>query len=196
MYRLFYNYETSGDVLFIVIEPDKKADKVVSKDNVTFIYADNELIGINIFKISETVKIKHNGAIFFPKKELLAAINPLIVNAGEKALEEPTSSGYEIMTITKLEEHPLDEKAKIVTLRSLEKTYQSVSYYPNLEEGLKVVVAKEGCILIDGSKFLKKLVRNIPSEVSLCSASELGIGEDRKTAFIPEGNEGEDFFYI
>lgn len=196
MYRLFYNYETSGDVLFVVIDPDKKADKVVSKDNVTLIYNDNKLIGINIFKISETVKIKHSGAIFAPKKELLMAINPLIVNAGENALEIEESSGYKIMTITKLEEHPLDEKAKIVTLSCLDKTYQSVSYYQNIKEGLKVVAATDGAILIDGSLFTKRMVRNIPTEVSLCSEKDLGIGEDKKNAFVPDEKEGEDFFYM
>lgn len=194
MYRLFYNYETNGDVLFVVISPEKKANKVVSKDNVTLIYDNDELIGINIFKISDIVKIKHSGAIFSPNKEFLKAINPLIVNAGEKPLPEEEESGYEIMTIRKLEEHPLEEKAKIVTLSSKDKTYQAVSFYPNLEEGMKVVVAKDNTILINGALFQKKLVRNIAADVSICSSDELGIGEDKKNAFVPDGNEGDDFF--
>jgi hypothetical protein len=31
MYRLFYNYEVSGDILFILIDPEKKAEKTFEK---------------------------------------------------------------------------------------------------------------------------------------------------------------------
>ena len=99
------------------------------------------------------------------------------------------------MKIVNLEGHPLEEKAQIVTLESKGKKYQSVSYYPNLEIGKLVVVAKDGTILYDGSLFHKKLVRNIPVDVSLCSSKELKISNDGKEAFLPEGYlEGEDFF--
>ncbi len=191
MYRLFYDFETNGDVLFVVIDPEKKVDEVVKKDDVALLYSAKELVGINIFNVSKVVKIKTKGVIFAPDKNLLGAINSLLPTP----LIEEKESGYEVMSITNLEEHPLDEKAQIVTLKSKEKTYQSVSYYKNLKIGMLVVVAKDGTILYNGSIFHKKVIKNLPVEVSLCSASELKISSETKEAFSPEGyNEGDDFF--
>jgi hypothetical protein len=39
MYRLFYNYDVSGDVLFILIDPEKKPTRTEKKNNVAAIYA-------------------------------------------------------------------------------------------------------------------------------------------------------------
>ncbi len=193
MYRLFYDYETNGDILFVIIDPEKKVDEVMKKGDVAYLYSKKELVGINIFEISDVVRIKSKGVIFAPDRALIAAINTIL----DKPLEEEKESGYEVMSIANLEEHPLDEKAKIVTLKSLNKTYQSVSYYPNLKIGMLVVVAKDGTILYNGSLFHKKLVKNIPVEVSLLSGKELKVSDDCKEAFSPEGyKEGDDFFLM
>ena len=47
MYRLFYNYHTIGDVLMILFDSQKKANKHEKRDNITLNFHDNELIGIN-----------------------------------------------------------------------------------------------------------------------------------------------------
>lgn len=196
MYRLFYDYETNGDVLFVVIDPEKKVTKTVSNGNVTAIYSGEELVGINLFEISSSVKIKSHGIIFAPSEKLLSAINPVLLNAGLPALEEPKSSGYRVLRIKKLEEHPLDEKAQIVTLSDGKEDYTTVSWYSNLREGMQVVSAMDGCILIDGTLFHKGMLKNIAHDVSLCGANELKIESPSKGAFIPEGyQDGEDFFY-
>lgn len=191
MYRLFYDFETNGDVLFVLIDPEKKVDEVNKDGDVAYLYSNKELVGINIFNVSKVVKIKTKGVIFSPDKNLLGVINSLL----KTPLTEEKESGYEVMSITNLEEHPLDERAQIVTLKSKDKTYQSVSYYKNLKIGMFVVVAKDGTITYNGSTFHKKVVKNIPVDVSLCSASELKISSDSKEAFSPEGYlEGDDFF--
>ena len=51
MYRIFYNHESVGDVLMIVFNNLVTPNKVVKDDNVTSLYKDDELIGINIFEI-------------------------------------------------------------------------------------------------------------------------------------------------
>ena len=195
MYRLFYDFEVNGDVLFVLLDPEKKPDEVKVEGDITLLYAQKELVGMNLFHISNIVKIKSKGVIFAPEEKLLAALNSYLSNHNVPLLPSLEESGYEVMKIVNLEEHPLEEKAQIVTLESKGKKYQSVSYYPNLEIGKLVVVAKDGTILYDGSLFHKKLVRNIPVDVSLCSPKELKISNDGKEAFLPEGYlEGEDFF--
>ena len=195
MYRLFYDFETNGDVLFVLFDPEKKPDEIKSIGDITLLYAQKELVGMNLFHISNIVKIKSKGVIFAPDEMLLKTLNSYLSNHNAPLLETLQDSGYEVMKIKNLEEHPLEEKAQIVTLESKGETYQSVSYYPNLKIGEFVVVSKDGTILYDGSIFHKKLVRNIPVDVALCSPKELKISDDYKEAFLPEGyQEGEDFF--
>ena len=68
MYRIFYNHESVGDVLMIVFNNLVTPNKVVKDDNVTSLYKDDELIGINIFEISKIMKIHFNGMLVAPNK--------------------------------------------------------------------------------------------------------------------------------
>jgi tRNA-binding protein len=195
MYRLFYNYDVSGDVLFILIDPEKKPTRTEKKNNVAAIYAGEELIGINLFDFSKSVKLKSNGVIFTPDNALMDVVNLLLAEAGLAKLPYCTDSGYKVAKITHLEEHPIDEKAQIVTLDLGAKSLTTVSWYPNLEVGKLVVVALDGTILYDGSVFHSFVSRNIPNECSLCSAKELRIKEAGEGAFSTKDYlPGEDFF--
>lgn len=194
MYRLFYNYKVTGDILFILMNPEKKPDRVLEKGRVVALYSGSELVGINVFKVSEVFQLRANGIIFAPEKPLLDVINAILTEEGLAPLPLPLESGYVVARISKLEEHPLDEKAHIVTLSAGKDELTTVSWYPNLSEGLLVVVAKDGTILYDGSLFHKFVSRNIPSDCAICGAKELKL-DDKPGAFLPEGYEpGDDFF--
>jgi tRNA-binding EMAP/Myf-like protein len=194
MYRLFYNYKVTGDILFVLLDPEKKVDHAERKGRVEALYADNKLVGINIFNVSEVFHLKTSGIIFAPEKPLLDVVNSMISEAGLAPLALLDKSGYSVAKIVKLEEHPIDEKARIVTLSLGENTLTTVSWYPNLEEGKFVVVALDGTIRYDGSVFHKFVSRNIPNECSICSSKELKLA-DNPGAFLVEGYAaGEDFF--
>ncbi len=62
-YALYYDYETIGDVLMIVINSQATPDRCEKKDNVSILYKNDELVGINIFDISKIIKIKAKGFI-------------------------------------------------------------------------------------------------------------------------------------
>jgi tRNA-binding EMAP/Myf-like protein len=194
MYRLFYNFKVTGDVLFVLLDPEKKVTRSETKGRVVALYAGETLVGANIFRVSEVFHLKTNGIIFAPDKPLLDVVNSMLKEAELPLLAPCLDSGYKVAKITKLEEHPLDEKAHIVTLSLGEKTLTTVSWYPNLNEGALLVVATDGTILYDGSLFHKFVSRNIPNECSICSSKELKL-DDKPGAFIVEGYEpGEDFF--
>jgi len=194
MYRLFYNYKVTGDILFVLIDPEKKPDRVETKGRVVALYCGSELVGINIFKVSEVFQLRASGIIFAPEKPLLDVINAILTEEGLASLPLPSDSGYTVARISKLEEHPLDEKAHIVTLLAGQEELTTVSWYPNLNEGSLVVIAKDGTILSDGSVFNKFVSRNIPNDCAICGAKELKL-DDKPGAFLPEGYEpGDDFF--
>lgn len=197
MYRLFYNYEVSGDVLFILIDPEKKTEKTVKNGNVAALYAGTELIGINVFHLSDTLKLKSKGMIPAPEDKLVDVINVLLKNAALSPLPYCRDSGYHVAEITALEEHPLDEKAHIVTLSLGPKKLTTVSWYPNLALGKDVVVMLEGTIAYDGSVFHAFVSRNIPNECSILSASELHLGDNKEPgAFLVEGYQSGADFYL
>lgn len=195
MYRLFYNHENVGDVLFVVIDPERSPDRVETKGEVTALYQGEELVGINLFDFGKTAKIKASGMIVAPEDILIDVINDKLVNAGLSKLPYCHESGFKVATIAKLEEHPLDERSHIVTLKIKDQTLSTVSRYSNLEEGMKIVVVLDGVMKFDGTAFRKKVVKNIPIECEVCCEKDLRIGEEFKAAFIPEGKEeGDDFF--
>lgn len=195
MYRLFYDQKTMGDVLFILLDPEKKVEKVVKTNEVAALYSGESLVGINIFDFSKVVKLKTNGILFAPEKELLEVVNSILGNAALAPLPFSNNSGYKVAEIVALEEHPLDEKAQIVTLSLSEKKLTTVSWYPNLSVGSKVVVALDQTILRDGSVFHSFVSRNIPNECSICSASELGLTPQNGAFLLKEEKAGDDFFY-
>ena len=195
MYRLFYNHESVGDVLFVVLCPDRYPDRVENKGEVVALYQGDDLVGINLFDFGKTCKIKASGMIVAPEDILIDIINDKLVNAGLEKLPYCRDTGFTVGEITNLEEHPLDEHSHIVTLKVKEKTLTTVSRYQNLEIGSKIVVVTDGAMKFDGTQFKAKVVKNIPIECEVCCEKDLHIGDEFKLAFIPEGKEaGQDFF--
>ncbi len=196
MYRFFYNHEACGDVLFLLLKPNEKADKIVKKDNAVALYKGDELIGVNFFEIGKTMKIHASGMIRTPGKPMLDCVNTLLANASLPTLEPSNDSGYKVMQVTDLEEHPLDQRAVIVTLTDGVNTYHSVYHDPSLAINDKVVVAMPGCITYDGTLIEKTVEKNLPIDVRLCTEKQLKISDDDGPAFkAKEENVGSDFFY-
>lgn len=196
MYRLFYNLPLLGDVLFIEIVPELEATKTEKKGNVVALYHEDTLIGYNIFNIHELIKLKADGVLFSPDDKLIDVINLILKRQGYETLPYTRDSGYKVAEVVNLEEHPLDEKKTIVTLKLKEKTILTDTRYQNLQIGCKVVIALEGTILADGSIFHESVVRNIPHQADICSGKDLRLNEDGKSAFLPDQGEkeGDDFF--
>ena len=186
MYRLFYNHENVGDVLFVVMDTKAYPDKTVDKGDVTALFKQEELIGYNLRNFGEICKIKATGMIVSPEDILIDRINDQLLGAGFDKLPYCRDSGYKVAEVVKIEEHPLDERSSIVELSVGEKVLHTVTRYQNLSVGSHCVVALPECI---------KFVKNIPVECEICSKSDLRIGEEFKEAFlVPEMACGADFF--
>ncbi len=194
MYRFYYNHATGGDVLYCVINPSSYPDRVKKAGDVASLYHGSERVGINFLNISNTMKVKANGMIPMLSEPLLEVVNHMLINAGEEPLPPCESSYYKIAEVTSVEEHPLDEKKKIVHLNLGAKNLDTVTRYSNVVPGSKIVVAIDYCLKADGTEFLAHTERNIPIDCEICSPKDLRLGEEDKLAFLAEGNPGEDFF--
>ena len=196
MERLFYQRESIGDILLLLIDPEARVDEVKRNGDVALLYSKGKLVGANLFHFSEIVKIKAKGMIVDPDDELLKVVNHMLKNAGEAfQLSHVTDSGYLVAEVLKIDEHPLDEKARILELKAGERKLSTVTRYQNFKVGDHIVVAKDGCIQYDGSVFHAHTSKNIAIDCAVCSAKELRIGEEDKAAFLASDSEpGADFF--
>lgn len=90
--------------------------------------------------------------------------------------------------ITDIEKHPQADKLLICKLDvGEEKILTIVTGASNVREGQKVPVAIDGAVLPGGMKIKTSRLRGVESEGMLCSASELGLDEDK---LIPEQKDG------
>ena len=194
MYRFYYSHSTGGDVLYCLIDPSSYPDEVRKKGDVASLYFQGRRIGINFLNISKKVKIKADGMIPSLSPRLLEIVNHMLINALEEPLPSLEKSLFAIAEVISTEEHPLDEKKKIVHLSLGDSTLDTVSRYQNVIKGAKVVVALDGCIKADGTVFSSHSERNIPIDCEICSSLDLRLGSEEKAAFIALGAPGDDFF--
>ena len=112
-YALYYDYETIGDVLLVVIKPTVIPTKEVKINDVVALYNKDELIGINIFNISKVIKIKAKGLIPLINEDILNVINHILENANLEKLPIQIESGFRVAKIVDIDEHPDSEHLHI-----------------------------------------------------------------------------------
>jgi hypothetical protein len=71
MYRLFYNHPITGDILSCLSIRRKRSIAMSEKGRVETLYCHDDLVGINIFDVSEVFHLKANGIIFARAKHSL-----------------------------------------------------------------------------------------------------------------------------
>lgn len=192
---IFHQHIGEEDILFVVFDVDAIPDKVERKGDVAALFKEGKLIGYNFFNLLELVKIKEKGLLVTPSDKLIDVLNDRLVNLGFAKLDYVRDSGFKVGRVVAIEEHPLNEKLRIVTIDLGGKTVSTVTRYSNFEVGSLLVVTCDGAFRFDGTVFHSRVERNIPIDVELNSAADLHIGEEKFQAFIPKGYEpGADFF--
>lgn len=197
-YAIFYNYHTIGDVLLIISDLETKPNRVVKNGDVTSLYLDDKLIGINIFNISNVLKIKSNGLIVLPLKKMIDIINNILINANVETLEYKKESGFKVGKVLTCEEHPDSDHMHVLTVDIGSEVLDIVCGAPNVKEGQKVVVATVGTTMFDGKKIVPSSLRGIKSNGMLCSPRELHLeGAPNVRGILVLDDDaiiGEDFF--
>ncbi|MFA7378370.1 MAG: DUF4479 domain-containing protein [Bacilli bacterium] len=197
MYRLFYNYHTIGDVLMILFGSQKKANKHEKRDNITLIFHDDELIGINIFAISEIVRIKAQGMIVNPASEFIDVINHILLNHGLSALAYQNESGFVVGQVIETIEGE-EESGRIGKIDIGSRVIYVNLISSQVEVNTLVVIALAGTILGNGQSVEVEEHGDVFFEGKLCLKSDLNLlneNEDDGYFFIDEFMEiGQDFF--
>lgn len=198
-YALYYDYETIGDVLMIVIKSEITPDRVEKKDNVAILYKDEELVGINIFDISKVLKIKAKGFIPLVNKQILDVINHILENSGLDKLELQKESGFRVAKIIEIEDHPDSDHLHICKVDVGEKEpLQIVCGAFNAKENLICVCALPYTFMPNGHQIVPDKLIGVPSYGMLCSGRELNLeGYENKRGLLELTEDykvGSDFW--
>jgi phenylalanyl-tRNA synthetase beta chain len=100
-----------------------------------------------------------------------------------ESLEDPAArlGGFVTAQILEADEHPNADRLKLCRVSTGRSTFQVVCGAPNARAGLKVVLATPGVVIPSTGEALKKgTVRGIESQAMMCSARELGLGDDHQ----------------
>ena len=199
-YAFYYDYESIGDVLLIVINSSSEIpNKVIKKDDVTILYKNDELIGINIFNISKVLKIKAKGFIPLVNEKILDVINHIIENAGLEKLPLQKESGFRVAKIIEIEDHPDSDHLHICTVDVGDKEpLQIVCGAFNARKDLICVCAMPYTFMPNGAQIIPDKLIGIDSYGMLCSGRELNLeGYEGKRGLLELNNNykvGTDFW--
>ncbi|MFB3106423.1 MAG: YtpR family tRNA-binding protein, partial [Pseudomonadales bacterium] len=113
-----------------------------------------------------------------PREELLEQLTMagLEVESTENVADDFT--GVVIGEVVKVEKHPNADKLSLCEVNDGKQTYQVVCGAPNVRVGLVSAFARIGAVLPGNFKIKKAKLRDVESHGMLCSAAELGLGED------------------
>ena len=86
---------------------------------------------------------------------------------------------FVVAEILSAERHPQADKLQVCRVKAVQGELQIVCGAPNARAGIKVALANIGTIIpTNGMEIKKAAVRGVESQGMLCSARELGLGED------------------
>lgn len=86
---------------------------------------------------------------------------------------------FVVAEILSAERHPQADKLQVCQVNTAQGTLQIVCGAPNARAGIKVALANIGTIIpTNGMEIKKAAVRGVESQGMMCSARELGLGED------------------
>ena len=198
-YALYYDYETIGDVLLVVIKPTVIPTKEVKINDVVALYNKDELIGINIFNISKVIKIKAKGLIPLINEDILNVINHILENANLEKLPIQIESGFRVAKIVDIDEHPDSEHLHICMVDIGDKEpLQIVCGASNARKDLVCVCATPFTFMPSGQQIIPNKLLGIQSNGMLCSGRELNLeGYEGKRGLLELSDEykvGTDFW--
>jgi phenylalanyl-tRNA synthetase beta chain len=90
----------------------------------------------------------------------------------------PPLTGVIVAEVRSVSAHPESDNLSVCTVFDGGECHQVVCGAPNVRPGLKTAYAAPGTAIGDGSVLTRSPIRGIDSAGMLCSANELGLGED------------------
>lgn len=173
--NLFYNPHGVGDVAFLQIEPTDGTFDYNKKNDVVEITQDGQVVGYNIFNLSDKIKIDGNGHVKLTS-EIINTLQQAISNSGfDYQLDTDLSPKFVVGYVETKEKHPDADKLSVLNVNVGDETLQIVCGAPNVAAEQKVVVAKVGAVMPSGMVIKDAELRGVASSGMICSMKELNL---------------------
>ena len=111
-------------------------------------------------------------------KQLCEDLTQLGLEVGSVQPVSEDLQGVVVAEITSTQAHPNADKLKVCTVDDGENHYQIICGAENARASIKVALAKVGARLPNKVKIKRSKIRGVESQGMLCSARELGLGDD------------------
>lgn len=191
-----YNNNGLNDVLIVQMEKGARENQTVEKKGNVVRLQDKETgrtVGFNFFSITDHLSFPENGPVEL-NEEQIAVLNGLIKDSGwDDVLEADLSPKFVVGYVKECE--PMEDSDHLsITQTEVDggDVLQIVCGASNIAQGQKVVVAKEGAVMPDGTVIWSGELRGTPSFGMICSARELGLnveGQQKGILVLPESEE-------
>ena len=171
-----YNFDTMGDVLVAILAESAANSAVEINGDVTRIFdADtNETTGYNFFGLGDKLDLRTAKGQVFLDDNQVSVLNAVLGNAGFSDVLVANPSKLVIGFVESMMPHPDSDHLNVTTTRvAADQTLQIVSGSPNMQPGIKVVVAQPGTLMPSGQQIWAGALRGVPSAGMIVSGREL-----------------------
>lgn len=188
-----YNNKGLTDTLIITLAQSDVADQTFkSEGNITEIKRKDQVVGYNIFQVSELIDLSESGPVQLTVDQV-DRLNSAIQAAGfDGRLEADTSPQFVVGYVKECKPH---EDSDHLSITQVEvdggDVLQIVCGASNIAQDQTVVVAKPGAIMPDGMVIYPGELRGVESLGMICSARELGIESNQKKGILVLDDEYE-----
>lgn len=159
-------YNKVNNVITVSKATNKEVTKTINEENKTFLFNEEELIGLNVFN---------------PKGEYVNGLNDIQkVIESENLSITPASNPFVVGFVKECIKHPKSEKLSVCQIDIEEDVVQIVCGAQNIESGQKVIVAKVGAVMPNGMNILPSKLLDEPSFGMVCSYGELNKEQKEK----------------
>lgn len=172
-----YNPAHVGDTLIVLTAPDAASQAHEIKANITRIFdeATGQTTGYNFLQVSEILDLTGvNGSVELTDDQV-AKLNAALVAAGFAGeLVADHDPKFVVAYVESTEEHPDSDHLLVTKTKIGDGAYlQIVSGSPNMQAGIKVVVAKVGAMMPSGLIIWPGALRGVESNGMIVSGREL-----------------------
>jgi tRNA-binding protein len=167
--------DTLQDTLVAILAPDVAEQQVEQNGQVVRIFdaTNQQTIGYNFIDMGETLQLAgHKGQVYLDQAQV-DSLNAAIQAAGFSDVLAPNPSRLVIGYVESMAPHPDSDHLNITQTRVGDETLQIVSGSPNMQTGVKVVVAQPGTMMPSGAVIWDGALRGVPSAGMIVSGREL-----------------------
>jgi len=187
-YHAFY---IDGNLLIKI--KNKECTSYTKEKDISILYNGEQIIGYNIFNFKSS---NINEGLVKLSKEINDDVNKRLTEINQEPLEFDDEIYFVVGYVNSIAKHKGSNKLNICQVDLGDKEVQIVCGASNVDAGQKVVVAKVGAVLFNGTWITKGKLLGVESNGMICSEKELALAKESQGILVLDDSYqvGASFF--